>query len=341
MLTVSPRAGEAFFLRLLLHNVPGPRSYEELRTVDGVVLPSFKDACQRRGLLDDGEHWAKAMEESVNTAIPSNLRHLFCLIVIEGNGECDALHLWTDYKEKMTEDIRHQRRQHPGELQDFTDELFEEALRRIGRKIHQMSGRRLGEFGLPEPPDEPDPVAPAQEDLQIADQLEYVAMHEEQLTDDQQNIVTEVMRRLENGTGGIVFIDAPGGCGKTFLENFLLAKVRSCGQTAIAVASSGIAACLLDGGTTAHYRFKIPLNLHQGMNTCGISKRSDQATELRRCRLIVWDEVCMVNRLAVEAVSTTLQESGAVRSHSEASSRCCLVTGVSCYRWSRTVHEQQ
>ncbi|KAF0311358.1 hypothetical protein FJT64_017812 [Amphibalanus amphitrite] len=59
---------------------------------------------------------------------------------------------------------------------------------------------------------------------------------------------------------------APGGCGKTFLENVLLAKVRSQEEVAVAVATSGIAACLLDGGTTAHYRFKIPLRLHADDN---------------------------------------------------------------------------
>ena len=34
----------------------------------------------------------------------------------------------------------------------------------------------------------------------------------------------------------------------------MLAKVRSQGKIALAMASSGIAALLLPGGTTAHYR---------------------------------------------------------------------------------------
>ena len=65
----------------------------------------------------------------------------------------------------------------------------------------------------------------------------------------------------------VFFIDAPGGCGKTFLTNLLLATVRALdpaqarplGGTAVAVASSGIAALLMDGGTTGHSRFKIPI----------------------------------------------------------------------------------
>jgi hypothetical protein len=42
------------------------------------------------------------------------------------------------------------------------------------------------------------------------------------------------------------------------LYNLLLAKVRREGDIALAVASSGIAALLLEGGRTAHSRFMIP-----------------------------------------------------------------------------------
>ena len=44
------------------------------------------------------------------------------------------------------------------------------------------------------------------------------------------------------------FVDGPGGTGKTFPYNTLLARVRSQSQIALALASSGIAALLLLGG---------------------------------------------------------------------------------------------
>jgi len=56
-------------------------------------------------------------------------------------------------------------------------------------------------------------------------------------------------------------LDAPGETGKTFLVNLLLASVRTHKKIAISVASSGIAATLLDGGKTAHSAFKLPINL--------------------------------------------------------------------------------
>ncbi len=48
----------------------------------------------------------------------------------------------------------------------------------------------------------------------------------------------------------------------TFLYKSLLATVRARGDIALAVASSGIAALLLQGGRTAHSRLKIPIPVH-------------------------------------------------------------------------------
>jgi len=53
---VSPKNREAFFLRLLLQHVKCPKSYEDIRTVDGVLYDSNEDACGAMGLLrDDNE----------------------------------------------------------------------------------------------------------------------------------------------------------------------------------------------------------------------------------------------------------------------------------------------
>ncbi len=50
----------------------------------------------------------------------------------------------------------------------------------------------------------------------------------------------------------LIMINGPGGCGKTFLYNTILSDLRAQNKTAIAVASSGIAANLLDSGTTGN-----------------------------------------------------------------------------------------
>ena len=64
-------------------------------------------------------------------------------------------------------------------------------------------------------------------------------------------------------------INAPGGCGKTYLLNGILAHVRGMGHKCIAAASSGIAATLLKGGRTAHSFFGIPIPV-LNTSTCNV-----------------------------------------------------------------------
>jgi len=47
-------------------------------------------------------------------------------------------------------------------------------------------------------------------------------------------------------------VDRPGGTGKTFLYNTLLANIRSYEKIALVVASSEITALLINGSRTAH-----------------------------------------------------------------------------------------
>ena len=57
MWSASPFNGERDYLRLLLTVVRGPRSFEDLRTVDGVQYPTFKGACIALRLLEDDGEW--------------------------------------------------------------------------------------------------------------------------------------------------------------------------------------------------------------------------------------------------------------------------------------------
>lgn len=108
---------------------------------------------------------------------------------------------------------------------------------------------------------------------------------------------------------GIYFINASGGTGKTFLLNLLLAEIRKKGDIAIAVASSGIAATLLDGGRTAHATFKIPINIHQiEKPMCNIKNNSYLASMLKKCKLIIWDECTMAHKKGLEALDRCLKE---------------------------------
>ena len=54
----------------------------------------------------------------------------------------------------------------------------------------------------------------------------HVAATEPTLSPDQALAFTKVVDLVRREVGGMIFLDAPGGTGKTFLLNLLLAKVR-------------------------------------------------------------------------------------------------------------------
>ncbi|XP_022040106.1 uncharacterized protein LOC110942639 [Helianthus annuus] len=74
--SVSPSLGEAYFLRILLTKVRGPRSFEEIRTYDGVVYPTFRDVCYARGLLDDDNEYIECIKEASFTGNDERIKNI-------------------------------------------------------------------------------------------------------------------------------------------------------------------------------------------------------------------------------------------------------------------------
>jgi hypothetical protein len=79
------------------------------------------------------------------------------------------------------------------------------------------------------------------------------------------------------------------------------------GSPALCVASSAIAALLLDGGPTAHSRFKIPIPVFEN-SFCGISRNAHLKELIIQTKVIIWDEASMQHRHAIEALDRTLQD---------------------------------
>ena len=79
---------------------------------------------------------------------------------------------------------------------------------------------------------------------------------------------------IEVGHGGIMFIDAPGVTGKTFLINYMISYLISNVGEVLATASSGIASTLLSGGRTLPSTFNLPLNITRLNQPAGNISRS-------------------------------------------------------------------
>jgi hypothetical protein len=140
--------------------------------------------------------------------------------------------------------------------------------------------------------------------------LKQIALsNERKLNAGQLTIYEQVLEKIKNpqSKNKLFFIDGPGGTGKTFLYNTILAKVRSEGKIALAVATSGIAASLLDGGITAHSMFRIPLKIDND-STCNISVKSDLADLIRKTDIVIWDEAVMAHKHLFMAVDRTFRD---------------------------------
>ena len=101
---------------------------------------------------------------------------------------------------------------------------------------------------------------------------------------------------------------------KEYLDAGYIGSVESCWHMlhaqeniALCVASSGIASLLLDSGCTAHSRFHIPLQVSD-TSVCNITRNSHAFALLQQTQIIIWDEVPMHHKYAIEAVDRTLQD---------------------------------
>ncbi|XP_029651252.1 uncharacterized protein LOC115224483 [Octopus sinensis] len=104
MYSVNPKYQERFYMRLLLLHVKGSRSFEELKTVDDVICGSYKEAAERRQLVQNDDEWRRCLEEASLTNMPQELRQLFAHICIFNNPVNPDV-LFNSFEESLIEDF--------------------------------------------------------------------------------------------------------------------------------------------------------------------------------------------------------------------------------------------
>ena len=103
---INPSCGELYYLRMLLNVAKGATSYEDLRTIAGVMYPTFKDACQALGLLGDDNEWREALREASVWGSAAQMRQLLVTIVLFCS-VCDVPSLFSEFYTYFTDDIHH------------------------------------------------------------------------------------------------------------------------------------------------------------------------------------------------------------------------------------------
>lgn len=250
---------------MLLYVIPCPLSFEYLRTYEGRVYDSFQAVCLARGLLESDDEWDTCLNEAGSIKSGHQLRQLFSIILL-GNTPADPLGLFHRHLHNLSDDCRYRLQETFGNRHPTDDDIMGLCLQYIEIFLHKAS-KTLDNFSLPAPKN----AIPNVDGISriLMDELSYdVDLLQNKWNMDyprtivkQRAIIDTVTTAVDAGQGGLFFIDGPGGTGKTFVKNLMLAHVRSRREVALAVASSGIASILLDGGRTSHSRFKIPLDI--------------------------------------------------------------------------------
>uniref|UniRef100_A0A1I7T222 ATP-dependent DNA helicase n=1 Tax=Caenorhabditis tropicalis TaxID=1561998 RepID=A0A1I7T222_9PELO len=278
-----PRYLELTATRLLAQNVRGPKSWEELRTYRGKIYDTCLGAARARGLMDGDTEWHSALDEVARTEIPVDSFH-WQEMVNRGS--------WSDEQKKA------------------------HALRHI-RFLLARHGMSLEDFELEDIYDEDDlPRIDPNTDFDNPDAVQIDRNHHRtegldmysKLNPQQKKFVDRALELDETqDQKRLLFVDGPGGTGKTFCYKTIYNLLSAKGRKVICVSHTGIAACLLPNGCTAHRKFSIPLEVSDVM-ACRVSFGGPEAEKLSQTDCIIWDEVCMTDRRILDAVNILFQQ---------------------------------
>ena len=83
----------------------GATSFEYLRTVDGVIVLTFCEAVERRGLIEEDNTLDESLAEATEWMMPYAMRRLFATILVFCEPS-DVFGLWEKHKEAISEDNR-------------------------------------------------------------------------------------------------------------------------------------------------------------------------------------------------------------------------------------------
>ncbi|ONM01236.1 hypothetical protein ZEAMMB73_Zm00001d030646 [Zea mays] len=203
IVSAHPAERERYYLRVLLNHVTGAASYVDLRTVDGVTLPTFHEAAEKRKLLESDNTLDECLTERALFQMPSSLRRLFATILVYCEPS-DVAVLW-NMLHSMGKDIK------TFPLPPMID-AYDDAIG-TAREVYEEES-----------------IQPTVEDVALKDSL----------NEEQRAAYDKIMSAVDTDQGGLFFVDGPGGAGKTYLYRVLLATLRNQGKIAVATATSGV-----------------------------------------------------------------------------------------------------
>ncbi|XP_044005514.1 uncharacterized protein LOC122850427 [Aphidius gifuensis] len=301
MYSISPSQVELFHLRLLLLKVKGATSFENIRTIDGVMHDTYRSACLALGLIEDDEEWDRAMTEGEVWMMPKQLRHLFVRILIHCCPVKPEI-LWENYKDSMSDDFKKKY-----SLSQSYTKLYHEIVKLLEKEKSNISKfatmPSLIEFESLENLNN--------EEIVLQNHSEIGLNQYKTLNIKQKIIVDEIMDKAlscrKDNLNSCFYIDGPGGSGKTYVYSTIYHLLRSNGKKVATMAFTEIAAILLPEGRTMHTLFAMPVPIYVD-STSNIKQQSKAAEELRNIDVIICDEAPMAPRYCLELADRTCRD---------------------------------
>ena len=273
---VGSETSELFYLRRLLGVVRGALGYADLLTFDGELFPNFQAACAARGMLIDDAEYVAAMQDIINVetsveTIRLNFVHLIVRCRPSNSHDIFVMFLpdICGVSEPQLADI------------ECTVWALEGYANDIGSSL-SVYGWALPSIRMI--------TRPADDNLTVHIHNRDVAFA--RFSAEQLAAAAEVLAAVEAGVGGVFYLTAAGGCGKSFWANGVSAAAFVAGGEAVVVAASAMAASVLHGGRTAHAAWRIPLDCSEG-SFCTLD--SELRAQIRAADVVIWDECSMVH----------------------------------------------
>ena len=251
---------------------------------------SLQRAALRRGLYTQESEYMDVFRSQVNKRHPSSLRTLLVHCTLQG---ANGYKLFEESKLTLMDDI---------EGADL-NEKEQICLNKLAL-LFDENNRDIRDFNFPAPELHSTPLTsynPVQQ-LGLFDSM--------QLDDTQRGIVSRCVNVMKEHSGHttVLFIDAAAGYGKTHLARAISRQLRALSFVVYNVANTALAATLSDDGTTAHYRYKIPVSDNPHVTSTLSAQSLTAQSFASACH--IWDEAPNSHAKNIECFEKLLRDVG-------------------------------
>jgi hypothetical protein len=267
-------------------------------TFEGRTYETFKETAKARELLDTNDECVKYFEEAVTFKMPDVLRKLF-VSLINQDQTYNVKELWEKFKTDMFEDF---------ETNGLDTDTPENMAKLDIENQLQICGLSLAKYGITLPTCN----IINNKSIDLENELKIGTTMREQMNEMQEKIVKYVFVKLEEMKkkkliNGCIFVDGPGGSGKTYTYRTMCHLFCANGIKYKSSSWMGIAANLLPDGRTMHKTFGLPFNVDK--DACSNSKPNNVCgQEMIMTDVFIIDEISMVPKFAMEIIDRKLKE---------------------------------